>query len=104
MFSHKINQNLKFSPQFSGELSSSSASDASGSDGSEFDEEELRKQFDDGYDDKLVGDEEDRRRLDEMTEKEREQILYERLEKREALQKRSVFFDHKLLLVVVNFK
>jgi len=71
-----------------GELSSSSASDASGSDGSEFDEEELRKQFDDGYDDKLVGDEEDRRRLDEMTEKEREQILYERLEKREALQKR----------------
>jgi len=71
-----------------GELSSSSASSASDSNEESFDEEELRKQFDDGYDDKLVGDEEDRRRLDEMTEKEREQILYERLEKREALQKR----------------
>ena len=75
-------------PRSTGELSSSSASSQSDSNEESFDEEELRKQFDDGYDDKLVGDEEDRRRLDEMTEKEREQILYERLEKREALQKR----------------
>lgn len=45
-----------------------------------FDEEELRKQFDDGYDDELVGDEDDRRALENMTEKEREQELYNRSE------------------------
>jgi len=77
-------------------LSSSEASDASddelsGSE-SEFDEEALRKEFDDGYDSELVGDEDDRRRLENMTEKEREQELYNRLEKREALQKRLVLF------------
>ena len=77
---------------FPGELSSSAPSgaesdDFSGSD-SEFDEEALRKEFDDGYDTELVGDEEDRMRLENMTEKEREQELYNRLEKREALQKR----------------
>ena len=55
---------------------------------SDFDEDALRKEFDDGYDAELVGDEEDRIRLENMTEKEREQELYNRLEKREALQKR----------------
>ena len=77
---------------FPGELSSSSDSaknEATGSDeDSEFDEEELRKEFDDGYDAELVGDDEDRQRLQNMTEKEREQELYNRLEKREALEKR----------------
>lgn len=88
-----------------GELSSSSSDDGdrgrrrnnhhgdevSGSDDNEeleLDEEELRKEFDDGYDAKLVGDEEDQKRLEGMTEKEREQELYNRLEKREALEKR----------------
>uniref|UniRef100_H2XU12 Uncharacterized protein n=1 Tax=Ciona intestinalis TaxID=7719 RepID=H2XU12_CIOIN len=74
-----------------GELTSSEESegpsDGGGSE-SEFDEEALWKQFDDGYDSELVGDEEDRVKLENMTEKEREQELYNRLEKREALQKR----------------
>lgn len=70
-----------------GEISSSGG-DSSGASSTEFDEQELRKQFDDGYDHELVGDDEDRRRLENMTEKEREQELYNRLEKREALQKR----------------
>jgi len=86
---HKSKSNR--SPE-DGELSSSSDSaknEATGSDeDSEFDEEELRKEFDDGYDAELVGDDEDRQRLQNMTEKEREQELYNRLEKREALEKR----------------
>lgn len=75
-----------------GELSSSSAdsdiNNFSGSDESDFDEEKLRAEFDDGYDDEFLGNEEDRKRLENMTEKEREQELYNRMEKREALQKR----------------
>ncbi|XP_078480967.1 RNA polymerase-associated protein RTF1 homolog isoform X1 [Ciona intestinalis] len=74
-----------------GELTSSEESEGpsdGGGSGSEFDEEALWKQFDDGYDSELVGDEEDRVKLENMTEKEREQELYNRLEKREALQKR----------------
>ncbi|CAK8677400.1 unnamed protein product [Clavelina lepadiformis] len=51
-------------------------------------EEALRKKFDDGYDSDLVGDEMDRRRLANMTEKERELEFYNRLERRETLQKR----------------
>ncbi|XP_076824456.1 RNA polymerase-associated protein RTF1 homolog [Clavelina lepadiformis] len=82
-----------------GELSSSGeskADDGSASD-YEFDEEALRKGFDDGYDSELVGDETDRRRLENMTEKEREQEIYNRLERREALQKRFEI-EKKLLL------
>lgn len=52
--------------------------------GSESDKE----RFDDGYDENLIGDEEDRLRLEKMTEKEREQILYSRIERREALKTR----------------
>uniref|UniRef100_H2Z3Z7 RNA polymerase-associated protein RTF1 homolog n=1 Tax=Ciona savignyi TaxID=51511 RepID=H2Z3Z7_CIOSA len=74
-------------PNLSSSEDSEPQSDADGSE-SEFDEEALWKEFDDGYDSELVGDEEDRARLENMTEKEREQELYNRLEKREALQKR----------------
>ena len=44
--------------------------------------------FDDGLDDNCVGDEADRRKLAMMTEKEREQELFNRMEKREALKTR----------------
>ena len=44
--------------------------------------------FPDGLDADLMGDEEDRARLQAMSEKEREQELFERLEKREALKTR----------------
>lgn len=44
--------------------------------------------FRDGYGDDLMGDEEDRARLEQMTEKEREQELFNRIEKREVLKRR----------------
>jgi RNA polymerase-associated protein RTF1 len=43
------------------------------------------KEFDDGYDENLMGDEEDKRKLAQMTEKEREQELFNRSERRETL-------------------
>ncbi|KAL2099174.1 hypothetical protein ACEWY4_005654 [Coilia grayii] len=58
--------------------SSSSDSDSSSEDG----------EFRDGYGDDLMGDEEDRARLEQMTEKEREQELFNRIEKREVLKRR----------------
>lgn len=45
-------------------------------------------EFNDGYDENLMGDEEDQKRLLLMTEKEREQELFNRSEKREVLKTR----------------
>lgn len=64
-------------------MSDSDAGEGRGS-GSEEDEEE----FDDGLDENLIGDEADRARLEKMTEKEREQELFNRIEKREVLKTR----------------
>merc|ERR1712045_598622 len=44
--------------------------------------------FDDGYDDDLIGDDEDRQWLEDLTEKEREEELFRRAERREELKKR----------------
>lgn len=52
------------------------------------DEEDDLEEFNDGYDDNLMGDEEDQARLAQMTEKEREQELFNRSEKREVLRTR----------------
>lgn len=41
--------------------------------------------FDDGFDENLMGDEEDKKKLAQMTEKEREQELFNRSERRETL-------------------
>ncbi|XP_036171465.1 RNA polymerase-associated protein RTF1 homolog [Myotis myotis] len=62
---------------------SNSSSSSSDSDASSEDEE-----FHDGYGEDLMGDEEDRARLEQMTEKEREQELFNRIEKREMLKRR----------------
>lgn len=56
----------------------------SGSDDSDSDEDK----FHDGYDENLIGDDEDKKRLEAMTEKEREQELFNRMERRAALKKR----------------
>ena len=45
-------------------------------------------QFHDGYGEDLMGDAEDRARLEKMSEKEREQELFNRIEKREVLKTR----------------
>lgn len=65
-----------------GEVSDSdhSSSEMSGS--------ESDDKFFDGYDEDLIGDEEDRKRLEQMTEKEREQELYNRSERRAVLKTR----------------
>lgn len=55
---------------------------------SESDGDKSEEEFDDGLDENLIRDEEDRKRLEQMTEKEREQELYNRIEKREALKTR----------------
>jgi len=47
-----------------------------------------RDEFDDGLDDDYIGDDEDRRMLETMTEREREEEYYRRAEKREELRKR----------------
>lgn len=70
---------------FSGEVSDSeSNSSCSSSDSDSSSEDE----FTDGYGEDLMGDEEDRARLEQMTEKEREQELFNRIEKREVLKRR----------------
>ena len=64
----------------SGEVSDSDSDDSdSGSDDGK---------FVDGYDENFIGDEEDRAMLEKMTEKEREQVIYDRAEKRDALRTR----------------
>lgn len=52
------------------------------------DDDDFEDEFNDGYDENLMGDEADKRRLAEMTEKEREQELFNRGEKREVLRTR----------------
>lgn len=49
---------------------------------------ESDEQFDDGYDDDLMGDAEDRKMMEQMTEKDREAELYKRMEQREAMKTR----------------
>ena len=50
--------------------------------------ESWRDDFDDGLDSDLVGDDDDREALEEMTEKQREEELFRRAERREELKKR----------------
>lgn len=75
-----------------GEVSDSgggSSAPAGGSGSDDDDEDDLEEEeFNDGYDENLMGDEEDQARLAQMTEKEREQELFNRIEKREVLKTR----------------
>lgn len=63
---------------------SDSGGESDFSDSSELSQEE----FNDGYDENLMGDEEDQARLAQMTEKEREQELFKRVEQREVMKTR----------------
>ena len=47
-----------------------------------------QEEFNDGYDENLMGDEEDQARLAQMTEKEREQEIFKRIEQREVMKTR----------------
>uniref|UniRef100_A0A1A8ING2 RNA polymerase-associated protein RTF1 homolog n=1 Tax=Nothobranchius kuhntae TaxID=321403 RepID=A0A1A8ING2_NOTKU len=68
-----------------GEVSDSESNSSSTSSDSDSSEDEV---FRDGYGEDLMGDAEDRARLEQMTEKEREQELFNRIEKREVLKRR----------------
>lgn len=65
-----------------------SGSEKSGNDSDSDAGSDKSEEFNDGYDENLMGDEEDRRRLEQMTEKEREQELFNRIEQREVLKTR----------------
>ncbi|KAG8449696.1 hypothetical protein GDO86_016369 [Hymenochirus boettgeri] len=69
-----------------GEVSDSDSNSSSSSSDSESSSED--EEFCDGYGEDFMGDEEDRARLEQMTEKEREQELFNRIEKREVLKRR----------------
>ena len=59
-------------------VSQATSSSGSSSSGSESSSSSESLKFDDGLDDELVGDEEDRVKLAQMTEAEREQEMYNR--------------------------
>ena len=67
-----------------GEVSDSGNDGGSGDDN----DSDSVEEFQDGLDENLIGDDADRQRLEEMTEKEREQELYNRIERREVLRTR----------------
>uniref|UniRef100_A0A8C2WZE8 RNA polymerase-associated protein RTF1 homolog n=1 Tax=Cyclopterus lumpus TaxID=8103 RepID=A0A8C2WZE8_CYCLU len=79
------NSSAESSAPEEGEVSDSESNSSSSSSDSDSSEDEV---FRDGYDDDLMGDAEDRARLEQMTEKEREQELFNRIEKREVLKRR----------------
>ena len=51
-------------------------------------------EFFDGYDENMMGDEEDRKRLAQMSEMEREKEIYNRIEKREVLKTRQEIISY----------
>ncbi|TDG50885.1 hypothetical protein AWZ03_002540 [Drosophila navojoa] len=68
--------------------STSSSGSASGSDSSSSSSSSSDSEFDDGYDDDLMGDEEDRKRLNGLSEKERETEIFKRIEQRDLMRTR----------------
>ena len=58
---------------------------------------ESKDHFDDGLDDDLIGDDEDRQRLEDMTEKEREEELFRRAERREELKVLTICLEFFLI-------
>lgn len=65
------------------------AGEVSDTEGSDSDSSALsQEEFNDGYDENLMGDEEDQTRLAQMTEKEREQEIFKRIEQREVMKTR----------------
>lgn len=79
---------------FLGEVSDSEG--GSDSDSSDLSQEE----FNDGYDENLMGDEEDQARLAQMTEKEREQEIFKRIEQREVMKTRCLLVDFFIFILL----
>ena len=77
-------------PREEGEVSESDGKEESDSDSSseECSDTSSDSEFDDGYDENLMGDEDDRRRLNGLSEKERETEIFKRIEQRDLLKTR----------------
>ncbi|XP_039955774.1 RNA polymerase-associated protein Rtf1 [Bactrocera neohumeralis] len=77
-------------PREEGEVSESDGKEESDSDSSseESSDTSSDSEFDDGYDENLMGDEEDRKRLNGLSEKERETEIFKRIEQRDLLKTR----------------
>jgi len=73
---------------------SKSSGSGSGSDSSSFSSSSSDFKFDDGYDDDLMGDEEDRKRLNGLSEKERETEIFKRTEQRDIIRTRLLLTPH----------
>ncbi|XP_062705150.1 RNA polymerase-associated protein Rtf1-like [Aedes albopictus] len=70
------------------ESSSSSSDDSDSDDSSGSSSSSSDSEFSDGYDDNMMGDEQDRARLNAMSEKDREMEIFERFERHEAMKAR----------------
>lgn len=62
--------------------------EVSGEESDDSSDDEWKKEFEDGYDDDMMGDEEDRANLAAMTDKDRESEIFKRIERRDALKAR----------------
>jgi len=82
---HQENGDWTDGVYLAGEVSDSESDENKASDAN-FDS--APEEFDDGLDENLIRDDEDRKRLEQMTEKEREQELFNRIEKREVMRTR----------------
>ena len=91
-----LTSNLYFGNSLTGEVSDNSGSDDSdakrGGSSSDYSTSESEEEFNDGFDEDLLGDDDDRARLHSMTEKEREEELFNRNERREVMRTRLVCF------------
>ncbi|EDW72257.1 uncharacterized protein Dwil_GK20812 [Drosophila willistoni] len=74
--------------QKSDKSNSSSGSDSDSSSNSSSSSSSSDSEFDDGFDDDLMGDEEDRKRLNGLSEKERETEIFKRIEQRDIMRTR----------------
>ena len=63
------------------------------------DDSDSDAEFHDGLDENLIGDDEDRKRLEQMTEREREQEIFKRIERREMLKTRLASTPVQVVLV-----
>lgn len=80
----------ELNPREEGEVSESDGKEESDSDSCSEGSSDTSSdsEFDDGYDENLMGDEEDRKRLNGLSEKERETEIFKRIEQRDLLKTR----------------
>ncbi|CAG9818472.1 unnamed protein product [Phaedon cochleariae] len=84
----KLKRDSISSESENGELTKEEEKHSEPEEGEVSDSSSSEEEFNDGYDDQLMGDEEDRARLAGLTEKERETEIFKRIEQREMMKTR----------------